>query len=423
MKLEEMVLVSVDDHIVEPATVFDHHLPARWKDRAPKLVIHPETGVQTWSWEGGDSASPCLNAVVTLPKEEWGFDPHTQAEVRPAAYDVDLRVRDMDANGVLASMCFPSFAGFAGNYFMNAQDRDLAFACLQAYNDWHIEEWAGSHPGRFIPLALPAIWDPELSAAEVRRVARKGVHAIGFSEDTVALGAPSIHSGAWDPFFAACVEEGVVLAIHIGSGFSAGNMPSYGEGAPVDVSLVLPCWNALPCAANFLTSKALQKFPDLRIALSEGGTSWIPGFLDRMERHHANQKWTGWDLGGLSPTETFQRHFLTCFVSDPSGLLLRDRIGIDNIAYEVDYPHSDCSWPGSPEEVWEHIVEARCTDEEIDKITWQNASRWLHFDPFAQIAREDGNVGALRARAGDVDLQTRSKADYRAAYEQRHTSA
>ena len=82
MKLEEMVLVSVDDHIVEPATVFDHHLPARWKDRAPKLVIHPETGIQTWSWEGGDSASPCLNAVVTLPSVPADSHPRTKTYSR-----------------------------------------------------------------------------------------------------------------------------------------------------------------------------------------------------------------------------------------------------------------------------------------------------------------------------------------------------
>ena len=96
---------------------------------------------------------------------------------------------------------------------------------------------------------------------------------------------------------------------------------------------------------------------------------------------------------------------------------LCDRIGIDNIAYEVDYPHSDCTWPNSPEELWGHIELAQCSVSEIRKITCENAMRWLRFDPFRHIPEERATVGALRARATDVDLRTRSKADYRKEYE------
>ncbi len=416
MQLDEMILVSVDDHIVEPATVFDNHIPQRWADRAPRMVFDPATGMQSWTWEGGTTATPFICAVVTLPPDEWGYDPSTLAEMRPGCWDVNERVRDMDANGVLASMCFPSFAGMAGHFFGECADRELGYAALQAYNDWHIDEWAGSHPGRFIPLPLSPLWDPELAAKEVRRVARKGATAITFSEAPESFGYPNIHSGAWDPFFAACCDEDVVVAIHIASGQNV--MPADQE-VPLEVSSTLPCWNALPCAANLLWSKSLVKYPDLRIALSEGGTSWIPGFLDRMERQFHVQKWVGSDLGGLTPTEMFQRHFLACFICDPSGLLLRDRIGIDNIAYEVDYPHSDCTFPNSAEELWEHIELARCSDEEIAKITHGNAARWLRFDPFQHVTREEATVGALRARArsNDVDLRIRSKADYRKSYE------
>jgi predicted TIM-barrel fold metal-dependent hydrolase len=417
VKLEDMILVSVDDHIIEPPTVFERHLPRKWAERAPRLVYDPRSKTQAWTWEYGASATTFINAVVTLPREEWGFDPSTMAEIRPGCYSVDDRVRDMDANGVLASLCFPSFAGMAGSFFARAADRALAADCLRAYNDWHIDEWCASHPGRFIPLAISPLWDPALAAEEVRRVARKGATAITFCEDTEALGFASIHSGAWDPFFAACVDEGVVVAIHIASG--ATGLPG-GPETPMDVRVTLPCWYALPCAANFLWCKSLQRYPDLKIALSEGGTSWIPGFLDRMERHYANQRWTLSDLGGLSPTETFRRHFLACFICDPSGLLLRDRVGVDNIAYEVDYPHSDCTFPHSPEELWEHFDLARCSEEEIRKITHENAIRWFRFDPFRHVSKGEASVGALRARAADVDLSTRSRAQYKAAYEAAH---
>jgi hypothetical protein len=116
----------------------------------------------------------------------------------------------------------------------------------------------------------------------------------------------------------------------------------------------------------------------------------------------------------------FREHILACYITDPSGLLLRDRIGIDNIAYEVDYPHSDCTFPNSPEEFWEHVELAKLSDKEIDKIGWENACRWLRFDPFAHVPREQATVGALRARATDVDLRTRSRAEYKKEYEAVH---
>ncbi len=416
MQKDDMILISVDDHIVEPPALFERHIPAKWAARAPRLVYRPETGMQTWTWEGGNAATPFICAVVTLPNEEWGYDPTTIAEMRPGCYDHAARVRDMDANGVLASMCFPSFAGMGGSFFASCPDRDLAYACLQAYNDWHIDEWCGSHPGRFIPLPLPPLWSPQLAADEVRRVARKGATAIAFSEAPETYGFPSIHSGAWDPFFAACQDEDVTIAIHIASSLTA--VP--GTTTPMEIASTLPCWNSLTCAAHFLWCKSLVRYPHVRIALSEGGTSWIPGFLDRMERQFTMQKWMRSDLGGLSPTEKFRRHFLACFVCDPSGLLLRDRIGLDNIAYEVDYPHSDCTFPHSPEELWEHLTLARCGDGEIAKITHENAMRWLRFDPFRFTPRAQATVAALRGRSADVDLRTRSKADYRRDYEATH---
>ena len=81
MTLDDMILVSVDDHIVEPPTVFANHIPTKWAERAPRLVYDPETATQGWRWEAGASTSTFINAVVTLPKEEWGFDPSTLAQI------------------------------------------------------------------------------------------------------------------------------------------------------------------------------------------------------------------------------------------------------------------------------------------------------------------------------------------------------
>ena len=123
----------------------------------------------------------------------------------------------MSANGVLGSLNFPSLPGFAGRLFAALDDKDAALALCRAYNDWHIEEWCGYAPERFIPLAIPPIWDPQAIADEVRRVAKKGCHAITFPENPVPLGLPSLHTDHWDPFWQACSDEGTIVCMHIGS--------------------------------------------------------------------------------------------------------------------------------------------------------------------------------------------------------------
>ena len=189
MNVEDMILVSVDDHIVEPPTLFDNHLPEKWKEFAPKFV-HREDGTDAWRYEGQELPNIGLNAVAGKPPEEYGIDPTALADIRRGCWDVDERVKDMNRNGVLASMNFPSFVQFCGQLFSKSKDLDMGLNLLRAYNDWHIDEWCGTYPGRFIPLSIPPIWDPQLMADEVRRVAKKGAHAVTFSENPAKLGWP-----------------------------------------------------------------------------------------------------------------------------------------------------------------------------------------------------------------------------------------
>src|SRR5260221_1318255 len=177
MKANDMILVSVDDHLVEPPKMFEGRVPQRFADQAPK-VVRLDDGSDVWTFNGEVIPNIGLNAVAGRPKEEYGIEPTAFDEMRPGCWDVHERIRDMDAGGVLASMCFPSFPGFSARLFAAAAVHDLALVVLRAYNDWHIDEWAGSYPGRFIPMALPVLWDPELAAAEVRRGGGKGAHPL-----------------------------------------------------------------------------------------------------------------------------------------------------------------------------------------------------------------------------------------------------
>jgi predicted TIM-barrel fold metal-dependent hydrolase len=310
----------------------------------------------------------------------------------------------MNAGGVLGSMCFPSFPGFAGRLFATAEDKDLALAITRAYNDWHIEEWCGSYPGRFIPMALPIIWDADLCAEEVRRVAAKGCHSITFTENPSTLGCPSFHNEFWDPLWRALSDTGTLLSVHLGS---SGRLSMTSPDAPMDVMITLQPMNICAAAADLLWSRVIKEFPDIRIALSEGGTGWIPYFLDRVDRtYDMHHLWTGQDFGDKRPSEIFRERFLTCFITDPVGIKLRHDIGIDNIAWECDYPHSDSSWPDSAEGL--EAVTVGVTDDELNKMTYENACRWYQFDPFANRPKEQCTVGALRAEAAGHDVSIRS---------------
>ena len=399
MELNDLILVSVDDHIVEPPGLFDNHLTTAQLAKAPKLVKESDE-VEYWLFEGKKLPNIGLNAVVGRVPEEYGCEPTTYDHMRKGCYDVHSRVEDMNINGILGSICFGSFVGFEGSLFLGSEDKQNAYTLIQAYNDWHIDEWCGAYPGRFIPLAILPCWDPKLMAEEVARVRKKGCHTVSFSDNPAKKGLPSLHSDHWEPFWKACVDNDVTISCHIGSG----NEPQHPSmESPIEVwTMCFPMAIALS-AADWLHLPALHRYPDLTIALSEGGIGWIPYFLERAnyvnEQHKA---WTRSHFHGKTPEEIFRQHFRTCFIDDKFGLANRDQVGIETIMFEVDYPHSDCQWPRSPEKLHDSLVGV--SDEDINMITHLNAMKAYHYDPFSILGRENCTVAALRAQATHVDV-------------------
>jgi len=305
---------------------------------------------------------------------------------------------------VLGSLNFPSMTGFTGQLFMTMDDKAIAFELCQAYNDWHIDDWCGTYPGRMIPLAIPPVWDPGLMAAEVRRVADKGCHAMTFSENPEKLGMPSIHTDHWDPFWDACQEVGTVVCMHIGS--SSTQVITCSD-APIDTLITLQPMNIVLAAADLVWSPTFKKFPRLKVALSEGGIGWIPYFLERVDytyRHH--KAWTNQDFGDKLPSEVFNDNVITCFIDDAVGMEVRHHLNMDHVTWECDYPHSDSTWPTAPEQAWQFLQDL--PEDDIHRITHRNAIREFSYDPFSVIPQDQCTVGALRAQATDVDLTLRS---------------
>ena len=396
--LDDLILVSVDDHVNEPPDMFVRHIPEKFKGREPR-VVQSEHG-QAWVIEGKKVTGLGLNAVVGRPKTEYGYEPKSYDQMRSGTYDVHARIDDMNANGVLGSLCFAQFPRFGGARFIQQQDKELALATIRAYNDWHVHEWCAPYPERLIPLALLPLWDVGLTMAETARMADLGVRAVSFSDNPALIGLPSIHDPVWEPFWSLCEERGIVICCHIGTGAR----PEYpSDDSPIGAWITAMPISIANSAADWLFASFWRRHPMLRMALSEGGIGWIPYFLERadnVQRQHG--AWTKFDFGGEKPSDLFRRHFITCFIEDDFGLHNLDYIGADNVSWECDYPHSDCLWPNSPESLWNGLK--HLPKETIDKISHLNAMRDFGFDPFAVLGRANCTVGALRARARDVDI-------------------
>lgn len=403
MLTNDLILISVDDHVVEPPDLFEKHLPAAYRNRddVPRIK-RTDAGDDVWLYDGRAFPNIGLNAVAGRPRADYGVDPTSFEEMRRGCWDVGDRVGDMNANGVLASLCFPSFPRLCGQVFAEAEDKDLALVALKAYNDWHVESWCGAASGRFIPLGLVPFWDIELTIAELTRNAERGVKAVSFSENPSKLGFPSLHSDHWDPFWSACQDLGVVPCLHIGSSSS---IVVTSVDAPFDVTATLQPMNIVQAAADLVWSPVLRKFPNMKIALSEGGVGWLPYFLDKVDLVYKKQSgWTGQDYGDALPSDVFRDRIITCFLDDRVTPDVAERAGTKNMMWECDFPHSDSDWPVSPEVAMAGMD--GLDDVTINAITHENAIREFAFDPFVFRAKADSSVGALRAEAAAAGVDT-----------------
>ncbi len=357
-------IVSVDDHVIEPPSLWVSRLPARYREVGPRVerlpagelrlngaryIEQPGTDgplVDYWVYEDLYQSLKRAVAASGRPRDEMTMTATTYDDIRPGCYEPAARVADMDQNHTQASLCFPNFPRFCGQTFLEAKDHELALLCVKAYNDWMVEEWCAGSGGRLVPLTLVPLWDPALAAAEVERNAARGVRAVAFSEIPPYLGLPSIHSGAWDPFFAACEATRTVLCLHIGSGTK---MPQTSPDAPLSVPVTIGFGNCMNSLTDWLFSGKLAQFPGLELMYAEGQIGWIPYLLERAddvwEQHRAFV--SGPAPLPEPPSTYYYRQVHGCFFRDRHGLESLDKCGVDNVMFEVDYPHSDSTWPDS----------------------------------------------------------------------------
>ncbi len=347
-------IISVDDHVVEPPHLFVGRVPAHLADRVPRIVTTP-AGHEVWEFEGEQFSQVGMNAVAGRRPETVRLEPFRFDQMRPGCFDVDARVQDMDVNGVWASVNFPSMiTGFCGRVYFNANDREVGLACTRAWNDWLFEEWYSAHPTRIVPLGITYLADPQHAADEIRRNAARGFTSVSLPERPHRIGLPSLWDRAhWDPIIAACVETDTVIALHVGSS-GITDMPPGAPGLQLGASLFGQL--SLTACAEWLWSGYPAEHPTLKIAMSEGGIGWVAMLLDRLDNVVDRSRYgMGWDV---RPSDVLTRNFWFCTIDDPSTISTRERIGVENVMVETDYPHGDGTWPDTQlviEKLWGHI--------------------------------------------------------------------
>lgn len=385
-------IVDVDAHVVEPRDVWTSRLPAKYRDVGPRIVYAPAGEIKLvgssyieapgtegpdvawWFYEDRQTSLKRYIAAAGVPADEVTLSGVTYEDMRPGCYLQGDRIADMTVNGVQAQMCFPNYPRFCGQLFLWGKDKELARLCVEAYNDWMVEEWCGGSDGRLIPLCIVPLWDVDLAVAEVRRNAARGVRAVAFSELPAYLDLPSLHSGYWDPFFAACEETETVVAMHIGSGTKT---PKTSDDAPEAVQGTIIFGNSVGSLVDFLFSGVLHRFPTLKLLYAEAQIGWIPYVLERTDDvWHTHRGWAhGQDKCPELPSTYYYRQVHSCFFKDPVGVSVLDRVGVDNVMFETDYPHQDGTWPRSREAAASQF--GHLARPEIDKIARGNAIKLL----------------------------------------------
>ena len=385
-------IISVDDHVIEPPHLFERWLPSAYRERGPRVVRMPwevgpgyrqrfrpaDSGPLGDFWVVEDIAQAVLTSLTAVGRDgsEVVDAPTVYEEMRPGCYDPAARLADLDLAGVERSLCFPNCARFCGQLFLWMKDKDLALACVRAYNDWMAEEWAGPSGGRLIPLCVVPLWDPQAAADEVRRNAARGVRAVTFSELPSQLGLPSVHAkdGHWLPFLEACDETSTTICLHIGSSSS---LATSSPDAPMSVILALTTFNSQLAMADWLLSGHLARFPHLKLAFSESQIGWMPYLFERIDKLWLRRNpHTAINPIITEPPSSYVRgRVFGCVFDDDFGMESIDHVGVDQVTFECDYPHQDSTWPHTgdvAERALSHLSEA-----DRYKVTRGNAIRML----------------------------------------------
>jgi predicted TIM-barrel fold metal-dependent hydrolase len=344
----EYHVINADGHTIEPPDMWQRYLPAKFKDRAPKVVKDPRGGD---AWQFFPDVPPAAIGMVTTAGrryEEMHWYGSTYQTINKGCWDGAARVKEMTFDGVDAEVLYPSQRTMT--YFTGSDDLEFHRAGVDAYNDWIRNEFSGADPARLIPMYQMPNLGIETSLAEIKRARKLGFRGVILTH--WPSGEPSL-GAADEPFWAEAQALGMPLHIHINIGGvkrNARDAAVAAARASENLGLLLggiPFGGFPQAMSDLIHAGIFDRYPALKMVGVEVQAGWIPAVLAWWDdRYWRNRTMTSCNLK-LLPSEYFHRNWLVTFIIDRFGVKNREDIGVGNMMWSTDYPHHGCDWPYS----------------------------------------------------------------------------
>lgn len=370
-------IIDVDTHVSEAPDLWTSRVPASMKDRVPRLDKDAR-GRDIWVIDGKRTSLAGL--LATAGRGDFKEYPATYADMHPGAYDAKERLKYMDEMGIWAMVMYPNVAGFGSQQFLKLEDPELMLTCVEAYNNFQTE-WASEDPRRLLPITSTPFWDIPAAVKEVRRCAAMGHKGILFTGEPHKFGQPMLGDPAWDPMWETAVELDLPISFHIGSGNMEGGMTKqmmeiYGKMATFTAGSVEVFLKNAIQLTDLLMSGVLSRFPTIQFVSVESGIGWIPFVLEALDYQFLGNRVPEErpDLDML-PSEYFARNVFACYwFEQVAPRRLIDKVGVDRILFETDFPHPTSLYG---DEVFERIESglSDSTPEQRKAILWDNAQK------------------------------------------------
>jgi predicted TIM-barrel fold metal-dependent hydrolase len=378
-------IVDADCHILEPTDIWDTWLPARYREKAPKLVKDADGG-DAWLFAGSNEPDPI--GLVATPGMAWDrfrWTGVTYDEARPGCYDGAERLRDMDVDGVRAEVLFPPQRTIG--HFLGDDDDDFVLAGVDAYNSFLLDQFSAADPSRLIGMAQIPSLGIDTAVDTLRKARARGFHGVVIS--CWPAGGDDL-SPDDDPFWAAAVDEGIPVCIHINlvsraarqaqraAAARAGGSGLYGGAAANAKAKAVGSLGAVFTMAagtigRLIFTGVFERFPELHVSCIETGVGWLAHYLEQLDdRYWRNRSWGEIPIS-QPPSFYWHRNMSATFITDRAGIATRHAVGVENMMWSSDYPHHGNDWPYSRRTI--DTMMGDIPAEERDAITGANAAR------------------------------------------------
>ena len=363
-------LLSADSHVMEPRDLWQTRIDQKWRAQAPRIEMLDESGdyiviegmrPRPLAFEGPMADLKAQGMEIPMPKG------YRYEQNRPGSWDPNERLKDQEIDGVSGEVIYPG----VGLHIVRAPDAEYIYACCRAYNDW-LAEYCAVHPQRLKGAAmLPNRGPIEWAVKEAERAAKLGLVTVMLPAwvDDRAFNLPD-----WDGLWAALQDLNLVASMHLSGREPYGIAHGPGAGG-INVGVIK--FMMYDTVMRIIWGGAPMRFPKLKWSMVEGGIGWIASVIQFMDHWWDDHR--GWMEPKLPerPSFYFRRQFFATFEDDRAGVLTRDMIGVDNLMWGSDYPHTEGVWPDSRRKVASNF--AGIAEADTRKMVHDNVARVFGF--------------------------------------------